>query len=154
MPTSLPAPSVPRTHERLLSPLDLGPFTVRNRIVMGSMHVGLEDRRADVKKLAAFLGERFTAGVQASLDAFDLPWSVSRLGARAEYRFARPAPRTGAESAAAADDELDAYLHLALANREILMTPFHNMALMCPDTSEADVDLHTEVFREVTGALR
>jgi glutamate-1-semialdehyde 2,1-aminomutase len=102
----------------------------------------------------ASLGERFTEGVQASLDAFDLPWSVSRLGARAEYRFARPAPRTGAESAAAADDELDAYLHLALANREILMTPFHNMALMCPDTTEADVDLHTEVFREVTGALR
>jgi glutamate-1-semialdehyde 2,1-aminomutase len=100
------------------------------------------------------LAERFTAGVQASLDAFDLPWSVSRLGARAEYRFARPAPRNGAESAAAADDELDAYLHLALANREILMTPFHNMALMCPDTTAADVDLHTAVFGEVTGALR
>jgi glutamate-1-semialdehyde 2,1-aminomutase len=100
------------------------------------------------------LAERFTDGVQSSLDAFDLPWSVSRLGARAEYRFARPAPRTGAESAAAADEELDAYLHLALANREVLMTPFHNMALMCPDTTAADVDLHTEVFREVTGALR
>ncbi len=100
------------------------------------------------------LAARFTAGVQASLDAFDLPWSVSRLGARAEYRFMRPAPRTGEESAAAADDELDAYLHLALANRDILMTPFHNMALMCPDTIKADVDLHTEVFAEITSALR
>jgi glutamate-1-semialdehyde 2,1-aminomutase len=99
------------------------------------------------------LATTFTAGVQATLDELDVPWSVSRLGARAEYRFARPAPRSGEESAAAADDQLDAYLHLAMANRGILMTPFHNMALMCPETTRADVDLHTEVFREVVGAL-
>ncbi len=100
------------------------------------------------------LATRFTEGVQAVLDEYDVPWSISRLGARAEYRFVRPAPRTGEESAAAADDELDAYLHLAMCNRGILMTPFHNMALMCPDTSVADVDTHTAVFREVVGALR
>ena len=99
------------------------------------------------------LATAFTAGVQATFDELDVPWSVSQLGARAEYRFARPAPRTGEESAAAADDELDAYLHLALCNRGVLMTPFHNMALMCPQTSRADVDRHTEVFREVVGAL-
>jgi glutamate-1-semialdehyde 2,1-aminomutase len=95
------------------------------------------------------LATRFTAGVQATLDELDVHWSITRLGARAEYRFARPAPRTGEASAAAADEMLDAYLHLAMCNRGILMTPFHNMALMCPDTSEADVDRHTEVFREV-----
>ena len=99
------------------------------------------------------LATRYTAGVQATLDELDVPWSVSQLGARAEYRFARPAPRTGEESAAAADEELDAYLHLALCNRGVLMTPFHNMALMCPETSQEDVDRHTEVFREVVGAL-
>ncbi len=99
------------------------------------------------------LATAFTAGVQATLDALDVPWSISQLGARAEYRFTRPAPRTGEESAAAADDVLDAYLHLAMCNRGILMTPFHNMALMCPETSQADVDRHTEVFREVVGAL-
>jgi glutamate-1-semialdehyde 2,1-aminomutase len=99
------------------------------------------------------LATAFTAGVQRTLDDLDVPWTVSRLGARAEYRFARPAPRTGEESAAAADDALDAYLHLALCNRGVLMTPFHNMALMCPQTSRADVDRHTEVFREVVGAL-
>ena len=81
------------------------------------------------------LATAFTAGVQDTLDELDVPWSISQLGARAEYRFARPAPRSGEESAAAADDELDAYLHLAMANRGILMTPFHNMALMCPETS-------------------
>ncbi len=99
------------------------------------------------------LSEAFTAGVQGVLDELDVPWSVSRLGARSEYRFVRPAPRTGEESAAAHDDDIDAYMHLAMCNRGILMTPFHNMALMCPDTSRADVDRHTEAFREVVGAL-
>ena len=99
------------------------------------------------------LATDFTAGVQATLDELDVPWSISQLGARAEYRFARPAPTTGEASAAAADDQLDAYMHLAMVNRGILMTPFHNMALMCPDTRAADVARHTEVFREVVGAL-
>jgi glutamate-1-semialdehyde 2,1-aminomutase len=99
------------------------------------------------------LATAFTAGVQATLDELDVPWSISQLGARAEYRFARPAPRSGEESAAAADEEIDAYLHLATCNRGVLMTPFHNMALMCPETTRPDVDRHTEVFREVVGAL-
>ncbi|MGG5257394.1 transaminase [Phycicoccus avicenniae] len=99
------------------------------------------------------LAEAFTDGVQGVLDEYDVPWSVSRLGARSEYRFARPAPRTGEQAAAAHDDDIDAYMHLATCNRGILMTPFHNMALMCPDTTRADVDRHTEVFREVVGAL-
>ncbi len=99
------------------------------------------------------LASRFADGVQATLDELDVPWSISRLGARAEYRFARPAPRSGEESAAAADDDLDAYLHLAMVNRGILMTPFHNMALMCPDTTGADVRAHTAAFREVVAAL-
>ena len=63
-----------------------------------------------------------------------LPWSVSQLGARSEYRFASPAPRTGPSRPRPTDDDLDEYLHLYLANRGVLITPFHNMALMCPDT--------------------
>ena len=35
----------------------------------------------------------------------------------------------------------------------MLITPFHNMALMCPATTAADVDLHTEVFGEAVAAL-
>lgn len=99
------------------------------------------------------LADAFADGVQDVLDRLDLPWSISRLGARAEYRFARPAPRSGEESAAAHDDDLDTYLHLAMCNRGILMTPFHNMALMCPQTTHADVERHTVVFEEVTTAL-
>jgi glutamate-1-semialdehyde 2,1-aminomutase len=99
------------------------------------------------------LATRFTDEVQAILDELDVPWSISQLGARAEYRFARPAPTSGDESELAQDDELDTYMHLAMCNRGILMTPFHNMALMCPDTQPADIDRHTQAFREVVSAL-
>ena len=130
-----------------------------NHAVLGVPHVRARMNELLLDYAGAFssdpdaLATRFTAGVQATLDRHDLPWSVVQLGARAEYRFARPAPRTGTESAAAGDDEVEEYLHLALANRGILLTPFHNMALMCPETSEADVDLHTEVFAAIVGAV-
>ncbi|HST49648.1 MAG TPA: transaminase [Jatrophihabitans sp.] len=101
----------------------------------------------------AELAGRYAAGVQASIDRHGLPWSVSRLGARAEYRFTSPAPRTGNLSAAAADPDLDEYLHLYLANRDVLLTPFHNMALMCPATEPADVDRHTDLFAEAVAQL-
>jgi glutamate-1-semialdehyde 2,1-aminomutase len=97
--------------------------------------------------------ERFAASVEDVIAGHDLPWSVTRLGARAEYRFARPAPRTGTASAAAGDDDLDEYLHLALANRGVLITPFHNMALMCPATTDDDVDAHAAGFAEAVTNL-
>jgi glutamate-1-semialdehyde 2,1-aminomutase len=92
------------------------------------------------------LAARFAAGVQRVIDEHELPWTISRLGARAEYRFTHPAPRTGSESEAAADADLDDYFHVYLANRGILMTPFHNMALMSPATRERDIDAHHELF--------
>jgi glutamate-1-semialdehyde 2,1-aminomutase len=94
------------------------------------------------------LGTAFREGVEGTLTELDVPWSIAQLGARAEYRFCRPAARTGTESAAAHDDDLEEYLHLSMSNRGVLMTPFHNMALMCPATTRADVDLHTMLFRE------
>jgi glutamate-1-semialdehyde 2,1-aminomutase len=99
------------------------------------------------------LAERFTAGVQQVLDSRRVPWNIVQLGARAEYRFCPQAPRNGGESAAAHDGDLDAYMHVYLMNREVLITPFHNMALMCPDTTESDVDRHSEVFAAAVDEL-
>jgi glutamate-1-semialdehyde 2,1-aminomutase len=96
---------------------------------------------------------RFTAGVQGVLESRGLPWSIVQLGARAEYRFCPEPPRTGGESAAAGDAHLDEYLHLYTINRGVLMTPFHNMALMCPATTEADADAHAAVFAAAADEL-
>lgn len=99
------------------------------------------------------LAERFTAGVEGVIREFDLPWHVTRLGCRAEYWFCPHPAANGAEAAAAVDHELDRYMHLAALNRGILLTPFHNMALIAPDTTAADIDYHTTVFRQSVAAL-
>lgn len=94
------------------------------------------------------LAERWTAGVESAIGEAGLPWHVTRLGCRAEYLFGPDRPVNGSEAHAAGDFALERYMHLHALNRGILLTPFHNMALMSPATSEADVDLHTAVFRE------
>jgi glutamate-1-semialdehyde 2,1-aminomutase len=99
------------------------------------------------------LGERWAAGVAEVIDRRRLPWHVTRLGARAEYHFMPHPPRTGAEQAANADFELEQLLHLWALNRGLLLTPFHNMALMSPATTQADVDRHTAAFDEAAEAL-
>jgi glutamate-1-semialdehyde 2,1-aminomutase len=95
----------------------------------------------------------FNDGVQDLFDKYDLPWSINQLGARAEYRFAKPYPRNGTEAHEAADGDLEDFLHLYLANRGIMLTPFHNMALMCPTTTVEDVHKHHEVFEEAIKEL-
>jgi len=99
------------------------------------------------------LAERWERGVTEVIAANEAPWHVTRLGCRAEYHFRPTPPRTGAEQWAAGDFELERYLHLNALNRGILLTPFHNMALVCPATTEADVDRHTEAFAEAVEAL-
>jgi len=100
------------------------------------------------------LGERFERGVAETIDAHGVDWHVTRLGCRVEYLFRRERPRTGSEAAAGMDHLLDRLIHLYALNRGVLLTPFHNMALMSPATTEADVDRHTEVFAEAVAELR
>ena len=99
------------------------------------------------------VADYYTAGVRAVLSSRSVPWHITQLGARAEYRFCPSPPLDGGSSHAAADAELDEYLHLYTVNRGVLMTPFHNMALMCPATTEADVDVHTAVFASAVDEL-
>jgi glutamate-1-semialdehyde 2,1-aminomutase len=125
-----------------------------NALSVAAMRATLQDVLTD----DAFAGmievaTRYTTGVQGVLDSRQLPWNIVQLGARAEYRFCPAPPRTGGESEAAADPHLDEYMHLYTINRGILMTPFHNMALMCPATTEGDADAHTAVFAAAADEL-
>ena len=99
------------------------------------------------------LRERFADGIGDVIRDHDLQWSIVSLGARCEFRYSAEPPHTGAESAAAGDPALDEYLHLYLMNRGVLITPFHNMALMCPATTARQVDQATERFYEAVGEL-
>jgi glutamate-1-semialdehyde 2,1-aminomutase len=99
------------------------------------------------------VAERWTAGVDKAIREYGLPWHVTRLGCRAEYLFAPKAAKNGTEAHDAMDFELERFMHLYAMNRGILLTPFHNMALMSPSTAPEDVDQHTKVFREALKEL-
>jgi glutamate-1-semialdehyde 2,1-aminomutase len=98
------------------------------------------------------LAERWADGVAEVITTNSLAWTVQQLGCRAEYWFCPP-PRDGGEAAAAIDHELDALMHLYALNRGVLLTPFHNMALMSPVTTADDVDRHTAVFADAVAEL-
>src|SRR5262249_13212293 len=99
------------------------------------------------------LAERWTAGVQKAITETGIPWYVTRLGCRAEYLFSAERPKNGQQAHDAMDFELERFMHLYAMNHGILLTPFHNMALMSPQTEAADVDVHTRVFRECVREL-
>jgi glutamate-1-semialdehyde 2,1-aminomutase len=132
----------------------IGGTLAGNALSLAAMHATLQNvltAKAFEKMIP--LATRFADGVGGEIRKCGLPWNVQQLGARAEYTFCATPPRSGGESAAAADFELERFLHLYALNRGVLLTPFHNMALMCPATTEADVDLHTRVFAEAVTEL-
>ena len=97
--------------------------------------------------------DRYVSGVRAVIQAKSVPWHVAQLGARAEYRFTPQPPRTGSEAMAGDDHELSAFMHLHALNRGVLLTPFHNMVLMSPATSDDQVDHAVNVFSSAIGDL-
>lgn len=133
----------------------IGGTLAGNALAMAAMRATLEHVLTDEAYEGMLaLGERFEAGVEAAVAEARLPWIVQRLGARVEYWFRERPPANGGEAAASIDSGLDRYMHLAMLNRGILMTPFHNMALICPATTVEDVDRHTAAFREAISALQ
>jgi glutamate-1-semialdehyde 2,1-aminomutase len=125
-----------------------------NALSLAAMRATLQGPLADAAwQRTEQLASRFVDGVTGVIERHELPWHIVQLGCRAEYRFSPSPPRNGGESLRAADPELERFLHLHALNRGVLLTPFHNMALMCPSTTEAQVDRHTAVFEAALQAL-
>ena len=137
-----------KTEREVIDTGGIGGTLAGNALSLAAMRATLTEvlTEANFATMIA-LGNRWCDGVEAAITEFRLPWHVNRLGARGEYLFQSHAPRTGGEAARAGDFELDQYIHLRLLNDGFLLTPFHNMALMSPYTTEADVDAHTAAFR-------
>ena len=143
-----------KTERKVIDTGGIGGTLAGNALSLAAMRATLTEvlTEANFTKMIA-LGNRWCDGVDAAIKEFKLPWHVNRLGARGEYLFQGDAPRTGGEAARAGDFALDQYIHLRLLNDGFLLTPFHNMALMSPYTSEADVDAHTSAFRTMCQEL-
>ncbi len=103
-----------------------------------------EENFTHMEKMAS----HFEVGTKAVIGKHQLPWHVTRIGARTEYLFLDHPPKNGGEAHLGRHPLLEAYIHLYLLNRGILLTPFHNMALMCPFVTEADVVRHAVLLDE------
>jgi glutamate-1-semialdehyde 2,1-aminomutase len=143
-----------KTEREVIDTGGIGGTLAGNALSLAAMKATLTQVLTDANfaKMIA-LGNRWCDGVDAAIKEFGLPWHCNRLGARGEYLFQASAPRTGREAADAGDFELEQYIHLRLLNDGFLLTPFHNMALMSPDTTEADVDAHAAAFRAMCQEL-
>ena len=144
-------------HHRMLETSDVGGIggtLAGNALSLAATRATLEEVLTD----AAFdhmirMAERYAGGVRDVIAAHRVPWHATRLGCRVEYHFRPTPPRNGSEAIASDDAVLGRYMHLHALNRGILLTPFHNMALMCPATTDADIDRHTVAFDEAVAAL-
>jgi glutamate-1-semialdehyde aminotransferase len=148
--------------ERMLSDPDadiedvggVGGTLAGNALSLAAAHAVLDEvLTADAYGDMIALSTRFADGVREVLDRHGVAWHVTQLGARAEYRFSPEPPRDGGASAAIGHEGLERFLHLHALNRGVLITPFHNMALMSPATTQDDVDRHTAVFDEAVAEI-
>jgi glutamate-1-semialdehyde 2,1-aminomutase len=122
---------------------------------MAAMRANLEQVMTDAAYRHMFaLAATLAQGLGDVIARHKLPWCVTRVGARTEFQFAPTAPRNGGEAQEILDGELEQIIHLYLLNRGLLITPFHNMLLVCPDTSDADIARMLSIFddclRELT----
>jgi glutamate-1-semialdehyde 2,1-aminomutase len=143
-----------KTEREVIDTGGIGGTLAGNALSLAAMRATLTEVLTEANFVTMIaLGNRWCDGVEAAIIEFRLPWHVNRLGARGEYLFQGQAPRTGGEAARAGDFELDQYIHLRLLNDGFLLTPFHNMALVSPCTSESDIDAHTQAFRAMCKEL-
>ncbi|MFX1764457.1 aspartate aminotransferase family protein [Paraburkholderia sp. A1RI-2L] len=119
----------------------IGTTLTANALSMSAMRATLDEVMTEAAYARMFaLAERLAQGLAATIARHALPWCVTRVGARSEFQFCATPPRNGSEARAAMNDEFEQVIHLYLLNRGVLITPFHNMMLVCPDTTEADVE--------------
>lgn len=132
----------------------MGTTLSANAFAMHAMRANL----AHVMTEAAYahmipLAERLATNLQSLITKHHLPWSVTQIGARTEFQFCAKPPRTGREAEAAFKDPLEKCIHLALLNRGVMITPFHNMILISPATTAADADRLVTALDETINEL-
>ena len=125
-----------------------------NMMTLAAIHATLTETATEAAyrhmlDLASTLEKQLTA----SIKVHNLPWNISRMGARLELQFCAAAPTNAAEARSAQNDTVEGAIHLYLLNRGVLLTPFHNMMLVCPATTEADLNRLVTTFNDCLALL-
>jgi len=132
----------------------IGTTLAGNMMTLAAIHATLTEVATEAAyKHMLSLAEMLEQQLTACITAHQLPWNITRLGARLELQFCAKTPRNAQEARAAQNDTLESSIHLYLLNRGVLLTPFHNMMLVCPAASAADVARLVEVFDDCLNAL-
>ncbi|AZP14136.1 aspartate aminotransferase family protein [Undibacterium parvum] len=133
----------------------IGTTLTANMLSMTAMRANLAEVMSDAAYAQMFsLADYLAAGLRAVIGKLGLPWCVTQVGARTEFQFSQLAPGNGSAAALILDSELEQVIHLYLLNRGILITPFHNMMLVCPQTQRSDIDTFLAVFEDCLHQLK
>jgi glutamate-1-semialdehyde 2,1-aminomutase len=132
----------------------IGTTLTGNMLVMAAMRAAL----LEVMTPAAYahmlpLAVQLAQGIRALIAQQKLPWCVTQVGARVEFQFTATPPHNGSEADAILDGELEHLIHLGLLNRGVMITPFHNMMLVCPQTTVGDVQHLLDALGDVLGEI-
>lgn len=132
----------------------IGTTLTGNMLAMAAMRAALSEvmTPAAYEHMLALAG-RLADGIRQVISRHQLPWCVTQVGARVEFQFCPSPPRNGSEADRILDGELEHLVHLGLLNRGVMITPFHNMMLICPQTTECDVAHLLGALDEVLAAI-
>lgn len=138
-----------------------------NAVAVAGMRAALENVLTDDNFTRMIgLAETMEEGIARMINRHNLAWYVARIGCRVEFRFMPNPPKNGGEALFSEVDynavdlisegltgPLEALIHLYCANRGILLTPIHEMALVGPTTTEEDVTHYVTVLEEMVQEL-
>lgn len=129
--------------------IGIGGTLAGNALSLRAMRVMLENVITEENYEHMFdVARKLELGIQKSINDHQLPWHVTRMGARVEYGHTPNPRRTAREVEETMDFDLEQLLHLYCLNRGVIITPFHNMMLTSPATTIADVDQHNSIFSD------
>ena len=132
----------------------IGTTLTGNMLAMAAMRATLTHLMTPASYEHMFaVSTQLAEGLRSVISRHQLPWCVTQLGARSEFQFRTQAPRTGTEAGNALDAEMEHLIHLALLNRGIMITPFHNMMLISPATTSTQAEQLLQAFDEVLAAI-
>jgi len=130
-------------------PMGVGGTLSANAFAIAAMRATLRHVATPEAFERMFAGqERLSDGLDGVLERHGIPWSITRSGARCELQFMPERPRNGTEAKNHFDWQLVYYTHQYLANRGVLITPFHNMMLVPPMATDADIDRLVQIWND------
>ncbi|MFO1039842.1 MAG: aspartate aminotransferase family protein [Geminicoccaceae bacterium] len=132
----------------------IGTTLAGNALQLAALRACLEQvMTADTYAVMERHARAIEAGLARQIAQRRLPWHVARVGARLELVF-RPEPlRNAADARAASVPDLERAIHLGMLNRGYLLTPFHDMILVSPATTAADVEGFLDAFADLLDSL-